>query len=321
MAGVFVRVYNEQPTFSVSDAPAFCKGLVSYLHVQTQSPHFRAAQAETPDFPSEGAKFVSVTLGECVAACLCVPVQCQTDGVTFCNGTKVITIFHEGQAVLSCLMIILPGTSAVAKFLSLSSGIGQECGVEQLKCNAGEGKEKAEDLRRHREHLAAALHALQTLLEAQPRLSAIMASTAALAPFCNCIEPICRQVWHARLCSGSWRTIWPRFREQQFKGRDSCLPMWPCLVHLSPYQCLHSVGYRGRMMLTIDDTVAMMRRRLHELPEEANKYNHGAAARAAAASEQAQHEAEIAALALAILVRLTSHAGAYLVHSPQGMSL
>ena len=58
---------------------------------------------------------------------------------------------------------------------------------------AEEGKDKSEDLRRHREHLAAALHALQTLLEAQPRLSAIMASTAALAPFCNCIEPICRQ--------------------------------------------------------------------------------------------------------------------------------
>ena len=58
---------------------------------------------------------------------------------------------------------------------------------------AEEGKGKAEDLKRHREHLAAALHALQTLLEAQPRLSAIMASTAALAPFCNCIEPICRR--------------------------------------------------------------------------------------------------------------------------------
>ena len=54
VAGVFVRVYNEQPTFLVSDAPAFCKGLVSYLHVQTQSPQFRAAQADTQETPSEG---------------------------------------------------------------------------------------------------------------------------------------------------------------------------------------------------------------------------------------------------------------------------
>ena len=55
VAGVFVRVYNEQPTFMVSDPPAFCKGLVSYLHVQTQSPQFRAAQAATQEPVPEGA--------------------------------------------------------------------------------------------------------------------------------------------------------------------------------------------------------------------------------------------------------------------------
>ena len=54
-------------------------------------------------------------------------------------------------------------------------------------------QKSAEDAGRRREHLSAALHALQTILEAQPRLSAIMASVAALAPICNCIEPICRQ--------------------------------------------------------------------------------------------------------------------------------
>ena len=58
VAGVFVRVYNEQPTFSVTDAPAFCKGLVSYLHVQTQSPQFRSAQADTQESLSEGARYL-----------------------------------------------------------------------------------------------------------------------------------------------------------------------------------------------------------------------------------------------------------------------
>ena len=56
----------------------------------------------------------------------------------------------------------------------------------------GHSNERAQELEKHREHLVAALHALQTTLEAQPRLSAIMASTAALAPICNCIEPVCR---------------------------------------------------------------------------------------------------------------------------------
>ncbi len=51
-------------------------------------------------------------------------------------------------------------------------------------------------------------------------------------------------------------------------------------------------------------------RRLYDLPHEANRDNHSAAARLAAVSEQTRHEAEIAALGLAILVRLTSHAGA-----------
>lgn len=54
VAGVFVRVYNEQPTFLVSDPPSFCKGLVSYLHVRTHSPLFRAAQTDMQQSPVEG---------------------------------------------------------------------------------------------------------------------------------------------------------------------------------------------------------------------------------------------------------------------------
>lgn len=58
VAGVFVRVYNEQPTFAVSDPPSFCKGLVSYLHVQTHSPLFRAPQADAQSGdPESGADY------------------------------------------------------------------------------------------------------------------------------------------------------------------------------------------------------------------------------------------------------------------------
>ncbi len=56
VAGVFVRIYNEQPAFSVNDPPAFCKGLVSYLHVQTHSQQFRAAQLDAPERGHEGEK-------------------------------------------------------------------------------------------------------------------------------------------------------------------------------------------------------------------------------------------------------------------------
>lgn len=32
VAGVFVRVFNEQPNFPVADPAAFCKGLVTFIH-------------------------------------------------------------------------------------------------------------------------------------------------------------------------------------------------------------------------------------------------------------------------------------------------
>jgi DnaJ family protein C protein 13 len=35
VANVFVRVYNEQPAFQVTDPATFCKGLVTYLHAKT----------------------------------------------------------------------------------------------------------------------------------------------------------------------------------------------------------------------------------------------------------------------------------------------
>lgn len=34
--GVFVRVYNEQHTFPLTDAGAFCRGLVTYIHNRTR---------------------------------------------------------------------------------------------------------------------------------------------------------------------------------------------------------------------------------------------------------------------------------------------
>ncbi len=50
---------------------------------------------------------------------------------------------------------------------------------------------------------------------------------------------------------------------------------------------------------------------LHHLPSDAEGGEHAAAQAAATSSPQALHEAETAALALAVLVRLTAHAGAH----------
>lgn len=64
VANVFVRVYNEQPTFPVSDPASLCKGLVSYLHMQAQSSWFRDASSAAP--ASQGARIS----GACAATLL-----------------------------------------------------------------------------------------------------------------------------------------------------------------------------------------------------------------------------------------------------------
>ena len=37
VAGVFVRVFNEQPAFPLADPAGFCKGLVTYVHAATRA--------------------------------------------------------------------------------------------------------------------------------------------------------------------------------------------------------------------------------------------------------------------------------------------
>ena len=94
VAGVFVRVYNEQPTFAVSDAPSFCKGLVSYLHVQTQSPLFCALQADAqPEDPEAGADYHPSSHGRSAATMLVVSmgVESVTLHTLLCEGVEDCT--------------------------------------------------------------------------------------------------------------------------------------------------------------------------------------------------------------------------------------
>lgn len=74
--------------------------------------------------------------------------------------------------------------------------VGAADGSDEEAATAAAAEEAAA-LRR--EHMRAALHALRNILEAQPRLSALMASRPALAPLLACIEPSCRRARAAPL--------------------------------------------------------------------------------------------------------------------------
>lgn len=142
------------------------------------------------------------------------------------------------------------------------------------------------DEQRRRRHLAAALQALQHAIEGHPRLAMLMASRPALAPLLEVVERPCRcapassgipAVPTSRPGRALYIYIHPDPKSDP-KIQDD--PGW------HTYTCLH--------------------RRLHEVamptgalepPEETM------------AGEQAAHEAETAVLALAVLVRLTAHAG------------
>ena len=50
VAGVFVRVYNEQPNFPVADPAAFCKGLVTFIHTHMK-PEVTLHQLNSPYLP------------------------------------------------------------------------------------------------------------------------------------------------------------------------------------------------------------------------------------------------------------------------------
>ena len=64
VAGVFVRVYNEQPSFALSDPAAFCKGLVTWLHASHQRKQAQQGKEGATEGPQEQQHMTQV--GVCI---------------------------------------------------------------------------------------------------------------------------------------------------------------------------------------------------------------------------------------------------------------
>ncbi|KAK9822709.1 hypothetical protein WJX81_005943 [Elliptochloris bilobata] len=56
VAGVFVRVFNEQPAAALADPAAFCRGLVTYVHAQAAPAAFAQAAADSAAAARSGNK-------------------------------------------------------------------------------------------------------------------------------------------------------------------------------------------------------------------------------------------------------------------------
>ena len=76
VAGVFVRVYNEQPNFPVADPAAFCKGLVTFIHGHmkpevTLVPHRPPPPPQPTRLPCLVSHSESACRVPCLIPCLC----------------------------------------------------------------------------------------------------------------------------------------------------------------------------------------------------------------------------------------------------------
>ena len=154
---------------------------------------------------------------------------------------------------------------------------------------AGIPDDTEETLKRERAHMSEAVLALRNILEAQPRLSALMASQPALAPILNCIEPICRSAQAPRILP-----------------HNSAASYHPFFISHLDNLYMQKDTFYARLMMYL-----LLGRRLHQLEVEGLGGEHAAAAAAARASPKAASQADVAAQALAVLVRLTAHSGAF----------
>jgi len=104
VAGVFVRVYNEQPNFPVADPAAFCKGLVTFIHSHMKpevSPQYFCYSAVIPILvhvtttaplsfpPPRPLPPVGVCL--CAHMCVCGDVCCVDQGLRTWKTLRLVT--------------------------------------------------------------------------------------------------------------------------------------------------------------------------------------------------------------------------------------
>lgn len=68
VAGVFVRVYNEQPNFPVADPAGFCKGLVTFIH-SLMKPEVTSSLFASQSVPSLGYNVLLCCLLQSVNMC------------------------------------------------------------------------------------------------------------------------------------------------------------------------------------------------------------------------------------------------------------
>lgn len=153
IAGVFVGVYNQQPSFPVVDPASFCKGLVTFIHSHMKP------EVYYPSLTHRSS-------------------QDQQAGPDDKDGEHGMTAGARQEQA-----------SRAGQMEGQAQDSGQHSQGQSQSQPSGEGEDGGQ---RSRQEVLQALQALINVLQAVPKLTALMASRPAITPLLSCIQPICR---------------------------------------------------------------------------------------------------------------------------------
>ena len=164
VAGVFVGVYNQQPNFAVADPAAFCRGLVTFIHSRMKPEIYYASLSSKQQDPGHST---GTPLGLNAISVQDPTLQSLTTDRPHGQASPVDSPNMEGQPQ-------------------------QEEKDHVQQSDTGDAQQRS------RQEVVQALQALINILQAVPKLTALMASRPAITPLLNCLEPICR--WGSSVC-------------------------------------------------------------------------------------------------------------------------
>ena len=165
VAGVFVGVYNQQPNFAVADPAAFCRGLVTFIHSRMKPEIYYVGLPSPQQGPGHSTGTTSGS--QSTSSRGSTPLSPSIDPSH---------AFADGQAPL----------------IGRLDTAGQSQQAERDTAGQSQQAERDNGQQISRQEVVQALQALINILQAVPKLTALMASRPAITPLLNCLDPICR---------------------------------------------------------------------------------------------------------------------------------
>lgn len=195
LAGVFVRIYTEQPDFQLSGGQNTvfdCAALYAW--------HLYACERGMPtgcllaQLAQHGKETVGLHL-------VLLHLLCPADPAAFCKA--LVTYIYQQQQVLSAQPAAQAGSAA-----------------------AQAGPEQQQERQRQQAHLLQALRALRLVLEGAPRLLGLLSTKPAVDPLLECLRPACTAGLAVQTPEGPWAPLPAGGGSEAAAALAAAPPLW-----------------------------------------------------------------------------------------------